>query len=162
MFIGVIGDGSCSEKVASLAYEVGRHIALAGAKLVCGGLGGVMEAAAKGAKSAGGLTIGILPGESRYNANPYIDIPVVTGIGEARNMIVVKSSDAVIAVEGMFGTLSEIAFALKSGIPVIGLNTWELRKEELSESPIITASSPANAVQKALDCIDATRQKILR
>lgn len=162
MFIGVIGDGSCSERVAAIAYEVGKRIALSGAKLVCGGMGGVMEAAAKGAKSAGGLTIGILPGESRYNANPYIDIPVVTGIGEARNMIVVKSSDAVIAVQGMFGTLSEIAFALKSGIPVIGLNTWELKKKELPESPIIVASSAEDAVQKALDCIDATRQKILR
>ncbi|MGB9301567.1 MAG: TIGR00725 family protein, partial [Anaerolineae bacterium] len=120
MMVAVIGDGFCSADTALLAEEVGRLLAQKGAAVVCGGLGGVMEAACRGAKEAGGLTIGILPGTSRRDANPYVDIPIVTGIREARNVIVVSSAQSVIAVSGSFGTLSEIAHALKLGIPVVG------------------------------------------
>jgi len=150
MIVAVIGAGRCSEKVAQIAESVGRELSRRGAILVCGGLGGVMEAACRGAKSEGGLTIGILPGFSRHEANPYVDIPVVTGLGEARNVIVVRTSQAVIAVDGEYGTLSEIAYALKLGIPVVGLSTWQLAKEGRQVSAIVEAATPTEAVDKAL------------
>ncbi len=150
MIVAVIGAGRCSREVARVAESVGRELARRGATLVCGGLGGVMEAACRGAKSEGGLTIGILPGFSRHEANPYVDIPVVTGLGEARNVIVVRTAQAVIAVDGEYGTLSEIAYALKLGIPVVGLNTWQLTREGRLVSDIIEAATPAEAVDKAL------------
>jgi len=109
-----------------------------------------MEAACRGAKSEGGLTIGILPGFSRHEANPYVDIPIVTGLGEARNIIVVRTAQAVIAVGGEYGTLSEIAYALKLRIPVVGLDTWQLAKEGREVSAIIETATPAEAVDKAL------------
>ena len=149
-FIAVIGGGQCSSEEARLAEEVGRELAKKGATLVCGGLGGVMEAACKGAFSEGGVTIGILPGESRRAANSYVQIPIVTGIGYARNVAVVKSSQAVIAIGGIYGTLSEIGHALQSGIPVIGLNTWSLSRNGQPDDSIIVAQSPAEAVDKAL------------
>ena len=111
MQIGVIGAGLCPPSVEKIAEDVGREIAKSGAFLICGGLGGVMEAAARGAKFEGGFTIGILPGIDSYEANPYIDVSIVTDMGHARNVILVRSSDALIAVEGGFGTLSEIAIA---------------------------------------------------
>jgi len=150
MFIAVIGDGRCSAEVAALAEAVGRELAERGAVLVCGGLGGVMEAACRGAKAAGGLTIGILPGTVRGDANPYVDIPIVTGLGEARNVLVVQSSQVVIAVHGEYGTLSEIAHALKLDIPVVGLCTWELARQGQPRQAIIPAQTPHEAVQKAL------------
>ena len=151
MMVAVIGDGSCSSETASLAAEVGRLLAQNGAAVVCGGLGGVMEAACRGAKSEGGLTIGVLPGRSRRDANPYVDIPVVTGVGEARNVIVVSSGQSVIAIRGGFGTLSEIAHALRQGIPVVGLDSWQLSREGWDEARgMIPAADPADAVQKAL------------
>jgi len=110
----------------------------------------VMEAACRGAKSEGGLTVGILPGFSCHEANAYVDIPVVTGLSEARNVIVVRTAQAVIAVDGEYGTLSEIAYALKLGIPVVGLNTWQLAKREKLVSAIVEAATPAEAVDKAL------------
>jgi len=122
-----------------------------GAILVCGGLGGVMEAACKGAQSEGGVTIGILPGENRQAANPYVQIPIVTGIGYARNVAVVKSAQAVIAIGGSYGTLSEIGHALRSGIPVIGLNTWSLSRNGQQDNSIILAQNPTEAVNKALN-----------
>jgi hypothetical protein len=118
--------------------------------LVCGGLGGVMEAACKGAKAAGGLTVGILPGSSRQDANPYVDIPIVTDMGEARNVLVVQSAQAVIAVSGEYGTLSEIAHALKLGIPVVGLQTWELTKDGVEDQAIVRAETPHEAVERAV------------
>ena len=121
--IAVIGGSQPSAEEARLAEEVGRELARQGATLVCGGLGGVMEAACRGASSVGGVTIGILPGDSPEAANPYVQIPIVTGMGYARNISVVKSAQAVIAVGGSYGTLSEIAHARQGGIPVIGLNT---------------------------------------
>ena len=150
-FIAVIGGGQCSKEEAKLAEEVGRELARQGAILVCGGLGGVMEAACKGASSQGGVTIGILPGDSRQAANPYIQIPIVTGMGYARNITVVKSAQAVIAVGGNYGTLSEISHALQSGIPVIGLNTWSLSRKGQQDNSIIPAQNPTEAVDKALE-----------
>ena len=150
-FVAVIGGSQCSPQEARLAEEVGRELARRGAALVCGGLNGVMEAACRGANSEGGLTIGILPGESRQTANPYVQIPIVTGIGYARNVAVVKSAQAVIAISGSYGTLSEISHALQSGIPVIGLNTWSLSKNGQQDNSIILAQNPAEAVDKALE-----------
>ncbi len=153
IFIAVIGGSEPSPQETVMAEEVGREIARHGAILVCGGLGGVMMAACKGASSEGGVTIGILPGESRQAANPYVQIPIVTGIGYARNVAVVKSAQAVIAIGGGYGTLSEISHALQSGIPVIGLNTWSLARNDQPDNSIITAQSAAEAVNKALNLI---------
>jgi uncharacterized protein (TIGR00725 family) len=147
--VSVIGPSEATAQTLALAEQVGSEIAKRGAILVCGGLGGVMEAAARGAKQAGGLTIGILPGTDAWDANPFIDAPIVTGLGEARNVIVVRSADVVIAIGGAFGTLSELAFALKLGVPVVGLGTWQLRAPDGSELPIILADSPTDAVEKA-------------
>lgn len=110
-----------------------------------------MEGACRGAKEAGGLTVGIIPGDDRREANPYVDIPIVTGMGEARNALVVKSSQAIIAVEGRYGTLSEIAFALKLGIPVVGLNTWRLSRRGEEDSGIVNAASVEQAVTLAIE-----------
>ena len=148
--IAVIGGRQCSSQEDRLAEEVGRELAKQGAILVCGGLGGVMEAACRGASSEGGVTIGILPGESRQAANPYVQLPIVTGIGFARNVVVVRSAQAIIAIDGGYGTLSEISYALQSGIPVIGLNTWSLSKDGQQDNSIILAQNPAEAVGKAL------------
>ncbi len=122
--IGVIGAGSCSEAIYRLAVGLGSEIGKNGWILICGGLGGVMEGAAKGCLDAGGITVGILPGMSRASANPYIQIPIPTGLGEGRNLLVVRASDLLVSIAGGYGTLSEIAFALKTGKPVIGLDTW--------------------------------------
>jgi uncharacterized protein (TIGR00725 family) len=151
--IGVIGPRTAGVETLTVAEEVGLEIARQGAVLVCGGLGGVMEAAARGAKRAGGLTIGILPGDSAQEANKFIDVPVVTGMGEARNVLVVRSSNAVIAIAGSYGTLSEIALALKMGVPVVGLETWQLQAPDGSEPSIIRASSPQQAVAQALEVV---------
>jgi len=134
--IGVIGAGAADGETFLRAEETGRLIALNGYLLVCGGLGGVMEAAAKGAKAAGGTTLGILPQADRQSANPYIDIPVVTGFGEGRNVIIVRTADLLIAVGGEYGTLSEIAFALKMGKPVIGIATWEIPGVRKAATPV--------------------------
>ncbi len=148
--IAVIGGNQCSPREADVAEAVGRELAEKGATLICGGLGGVMEAACRGARATGGITIGILPGEIRQAANPYVQIPIVTGIGYARNVIVAKSAQAVIAVGGSYGTLSEISHALQSNIPVIGLNTWSLSRNGQSDNSIIPAQSPSEAVEKAI------------
>jgi hypothetical protein len=151
--IGVLGPGTAAPDTLALADEVGAEIARRGAVLVCGGLGGVMEAAARGAKDAGGVTVGILPGIDAGEANDFIDVPVVTGMGEARNVLVVRSSNAVIAIAGSYGTLSEVALALKIGVPVVGLGTWELRSPDGNEPPVIRASSPQEAVAKAMGAV---------
>jgi len=153
-FIAVIGGSQASRKEIRLAEEVGSELAKKGATLVCGGLGGVMEAACRGASSEGGTTIGILPGENRREANSYVQIPIVTGMGYARNVAVVKSAQAVIAIGGSYGTLSEIGHALQSGIPIIGLETWSLSKNGKLDSSIIPAENPAEAVEKALELIE--------
>ncbi len=156
MFVSVIGGSRCSRREAELAEEVGAELARRGVTLVCGGLSGVMAAACKGAHSAGGTTVGILPGSRREDANPDVDIPIVTTIGEARNVIVVCSGQAVIAICGEYGTLSEIAYALRSRIPVIGLNTWSLSKGRQLDSSIIVAQSAKDAVDKALAAIEGS------
>jgi uncharacterized protein (TIGR00725 family) len=130
--VAVVGPG---EGPVGAAAEVGRLVAERGAVLVCGGLGGSMEAACRGAKEAGGMTVGILPGPDRAAANPYVDIALPTGLGEARNALVVRAADAVIAVGGGYGTLSEIAFALKAGKRVIGLDTWEIEGVSPADGP---------------------------
>jgi uncharacterized protein (TIGR00725 family) len=123
--IGVIGAGECSDKTYQLARNLGSEIGKKGWILVCGGLGGVMEAAARGCAEAGSMTVGILPGLDKASANLYIKIPLATGLGEGRNLLVVRASDALVSVAGGYGTLSEIALALKVNKPVIGLETWE-------------------------------------
>ena len=137
--IGVIGAGKAAEEILGLAQETGRLIAENGFFLICGGMGGVMEASAKGAREAGGSTIGILPNPDRHTANPYIDIPIATSFGEARNLIIIRTADILIAVGGEYGTLSEIAFALKTEKRVIGLHSWEI-------PGVIRAGTPAEAV----------------
>lgn len=126
-YVGVIGAGECDAELARLAEDVGRRIAEAGAVLVCGGMGGVMEAACRGAKAAGGTTIGILPGPDRADANRYVDVAIATGINEARNLAIIRTADALVAVGGSYGTLSEIGFALKAGKKVVGLRTWDIK-----------------------------------
>jgi len=153
MIIGVIGDSSCSPEEAKLAESVGELLAQRGATIVCGGLGGVMEAVCRGAKSKGGLTVGILPGKNSSTANPWVDIPLVTGLGEARNVVVAKSAQAIIAIGGNYGTLSEIAYALKSSTPVIGLNTWSLSRNGQEDDSIIKAQSATEAVDKAISLV---------
>ena len=148
--IAVIGGSEPSSEETRLAEEVGRELARRGAILICGGLTGVMEAACRGAASEGGLTIGILPGDNPDSANSYVCIPIVTGAGYARNMAVVKSAQAVIAIGGSYGTLTEIAYALQSDIPVIGLNTWSISRSGQVDDSIIVAENPARAVDIAL------------
>jgi len=150
IIIAVIGGSQCSPQEARLAEKVGRELARRGAILICGGMGGIMEAACRGAQAEGGTTIGILPGEIRQAANPYVGIPIVTGIGHARNLAVVKSAQAVIAIGGSYGTLSEIAFALLSNIPVIGLGTWSLARDGRQDNAIIIVKDAVEAVDKAL------------
>jgi uncharacterized protein (TIGR00725 family) len=140
----VVGAGRASDDEARTAEAVGRALAESGAVLVCGGLGGVMEAACRGAKSAGGTTVGILPGDDRAQANEHVDVALATGLGEARNALIVRAVDALIAVGGEYGTLSEIALALKAAKPVVGIGTWDLE-------PIVAAGGPADAVRRALD-----------
>jgi len=132
MMIAVCGPNEPTEEERALAEAVGEAIASAGCALVCGGRSGVMAAACKGAKARGGTTIGILPGYDRADANEWVDFPIPTGLGHARNALVVASGDAVIAVGGGFGTLSEIGLALKMGKPVISLGSWELDAQRLN------------------------------
>ena len=153
MIISVIGGSKAKPKHLELAEAVGRELAKRQVMVACGGLSGVMEAVCRGAKSAGGTTIGILPGRSSKEANQFVDIPIVTTVGFARNVIVVNTGDAVIAVGGAYGTLSEIAYALSDGIPVIGLSSWDLTVKgdgDPVEDGMIEASDPVDAVEKAL------------
>ena len=122
--IGVIGAGKCSSEIYYQAKEVGYLIGKNEWTLFCGGLGGVMEAAAKGCYQSGGMTVGILPGKEKDSANPFIRLAITTGLGEGRNLLIVRASDVVVAIAGGYGTLSEIGLALKIGKPVIGLKTW--------------------------------------
>lgn len=150
LVIAVIGGSQCTPEISIKAETVGRELARRGVVLVCGGLGGVMEAACRGAAVEEGITVGILPGIDPASANPYVQIPIATGLGEARNVAVVKSAHAVIAIDGDYGTLSEIAFALKSGKPVIGLNTWELWHEGKKIDSILECDDVVDAVENAV------------
>jgi len=142
--IGVIGGSECSDGVARLAEKVGAGIANRGAVLVCGGLTGVMEAACRGAKQAGGFTIGILPGHDRHEANQHVDIAIATGLGEARNLAIIRTADRLIAIDGSHGTLSEIGFALRMGKWVVGLETWDV-------AGVVRAESPEQALDLVFD-----------
>jgi hypothetical protein len=151
VYVAVCGPDPASPEVAAQAEEIGRLLARAGAVLVCGGLGGVMEAAARGVQTEGGTSIGILPGSNRSAANPHIRLSIPTGMGEMRNALIIRSADVVIAIAGEFGTLSEIALALKTGVPVVGLDTWELSKPgRMVADPIVRASTAVDAVELAL------------
>lgn len=149
--IAVIGGDPCSREDADRAREVGERLAGRGAILVTGGLGGVMEAASEGASRAGGVTIGVLPGDDPRAANPHVKIPIATGLGHLRNSVVVTAGEAVIAIGGRAGTLSEIAFARIKGRRVIGLGTWRLEEGRLPGEGVIQAGSPAEAVDLALE-----------
>jgi uncharacterized protein (TIGR00725 family) len=151
-YIAVIGAARASGAEVDAAEVIGRALAEAGAVLVCGGLGGVMEAACRGAKAHRGTTIGILPGTDRTAANDFVDVAIATGLGEARNALVVGAADAVIAVGGEFGTLSEMALALKAGTPVIGLATWELAR----------AGRPVDGVEVVATAEEAARVALAR
>jgi len=153
-YISVIGAGQASEDEAAAAEEIGRLLAEAGALLICGGLGGVMDAAARGCEAAGGTSVGIIPGDDRTVGSSHLTVRIATGLGEARNAIVARAADAVIAVGGEFGTLSEIALALKMGKPVVGLGTWTLDLEGLPGDPLQRAADPPEAVARALEAAE--------
>ena len=148
--IGVVGAGEATGETYEVARTVGRLIARKGARLVCGGLTGVMEAACRGAKEEGGMTIGILPTLDRRHANPFVDVAITTGMGEMRNPLVVRNADALIAVAGEYGTLSEVAFALRTGVPVAGLDTWQLHRRGELVDAFFAAETPEEAVDWAL------------
>jgi uncharacterized protein (TIGR00725 family) len=155
--IGVMGASRCDEATSEMARRVGVLIAQRGAVLLCGGRGGVMEAAARGAKEAGGLTIGILPGMNAGETppNPYIDVAIFTGLRDGRNWVNVCASDAIIAISGGYGTLSEIALALKVGKPVVLVHSWELPPREAA--PLYVAQTPEEAVEIAFREIGSSR-----
>ena len=134
--IAVIGAGSCDEKISQIAEQVGELLAKKNYTIICGGLGGVMEAACKGAKKAGGQTVGILPGNDPKEANPYIDIAIATGMGVGRNIIIIRSCTAVLAINGSFGTLSELAYAMQLNKPVVGLKTWDISENIFKSSDV--------------------------
>jgi hypothetical protein len=150
MIIAVVGANLSSRpspEALAKAEAVGVAIARGGHALICGGQGGVMEAACRGAANAGGTTIGVLPGAGRDGMNPYVQIPIATGMGDARNAIIVLSADAVIAVAGAYGTLGEIALALNNGKPVAGISTWEIGRNGNVEEAIYRTEDPAEAVR---------------
>lgn len=150
--IGVIGSSARNQREMTIAEEVGARIADRGALLVCGGMGGVMEAACRGAKKNGGTTLGILPGVDRDSGNDYLDVVVPTGMGYARNILVVLSSHGIVAVGGAFGTLSEIAYGNVFQIPLVGIETWELKENRFPGCIEI--------VQTAEEAIETIFQKI--
>jgi uncharacterized protein (TIGR00725 family) len=151
LYIAVCGGGRCTEEEAAWAEEIGRLLAQRNAVVVCGGLGGVMDAVARGSAAEGGTSIGILPGRDRSEAAPDITYALTTGMGEARNVLVVSAADAVIAVGGEYGTLSEVAFALRIGIPVVGLHTWELSRPGAEpDAALIRARTPREAFDLAV------------
>lgn len=151
--IAVCGAGTCDAATSQHAETVGRELASAGAVLVCGGLGGVMEAACRGAVQAGGTTLGILPGLDAAAANPWVQLAIPTNMGHARNLLIVQTAQVVIAISGEYGTLSEIALARKIGRTVIGLHTWALGTAADQSPHIVPASTPAEAVRLALQAL---------
>lgn len=151
--VAVIGGHQCSQQEAEWAESVGQLLAAQGVILVCGGGGGVMEAACRGAAQVGGISVGILPGTDASDGNPYVSIPITTGLGEIRNAIIIRTVQAVIAIGGEYGTLSEIAFALKRGLPVAGLSTWELQRAGEPITAIYRATSPEDAVEWVMRAI---------
>lgn len=162
LYVAVIGGREVPEEIEELAEAVGRGVGVDGAILVCGGLEGVMAAACRGAKHSGGLTVGIIPGDDREDANPWVDVVVPTGVGEIRNALVVRAADVVVAVDGEYGTLSEIGYALKAGTPVVGIRTWELATPHGPVDDIVVIDDPAEAVSTALRLGEKHRQRATR
>jgi hypothetical protein len=153
--VAVCGPGRAGAEEERLAEEVGRRLAEAGAVVLCGGLGGVMAAAARGARAAGGLCVGLLPGDDPQDADPEVGLALPTGLGELRNGLLVRACGAVVAIGGAYGTLSEIGFALRLGRPVVGLHTWELRRPGAAapDPGVLVAGSAAEAVERALTAV---------
>ncbi len=147
VYIGVIGAAECSGEVAAHAEKLGEGIARLGAVLVCGGRGGVMEAAARGARSAGGTVVGILPGNDPRGGNRYLNVAVATGLGDARNAVIARTCDVLVAVDGGYGTLSEIGLALKMGKPVVGLGTWRCTDCRGKDAEVIPAADAEEALR---------------
>lgn len=145
--IAVIGAGKCSKKLQDMAAVIGRYIAEHDGVIVCGGMGGIMEGVSRGAKEAGGVTIGILPTQDKEDANEFIDYVIPTGFGEARNVMVIRASDAVVALPGKYGTLSEMAFALKDGKPLVSVSAWKLGDE------IHSVESPEEAAKLVMELV---------
>lgn len=150
LLIAVIGGEQAGGEALELAFEVGREIGRRGHLLLCGGRGGVMREACRGAREGGGMSVAVLPGSDLSDANEFVDIPILTGIGFARNSIIATTANALIAIDGAFGTLSEIAFALRAGRPVVGLKTWRLEDSSGQAPPIMQAASPLEAVDVAI------------
>jgi hypothetical protein len=148
-YVAVVGPSEATDVESQRAEEIGRLLGVRGVVVVCGGLGGVMEAVARGASGAGGTVVGILPGTDRAAANPHVSVALATGMGEMRNAVVVRAADVVIAVGGAYGTLSEIALALRTGVAVVGLGTWDL-------ADVIDAPDPAAAVALAVELASST------
>ena len=148
-YVGVIGAAECDDEVVKLAEDVGKVVGRSGAVLVCGGRSGVMEAAAKGARDAGGIAIGILPGDDPRSGNSYINFGIATGMGDARNVIIARTCDVLVAVTGSYGTLSEIGLAMKMGKPVIGLRTWKCI-DFCGEPAALHAAEDVPTVEKTL------------
>lgn len=162
-YVAVCGGGEAPAKDVERAEAIGRGLAQAGAVLVTGGLGGVMEAASRGAQSSGGIVLALLPGDRHEDANAFASVVVPTGMGEARNALVVRAADALIAIGGEYGTLSEIALALRTGRPVIGLDTWDLRPPRRSTGArIVRARTPSEAVRLAVDAAERRRAELTR
>ena len=150
MQISIVGEAGAAPEIVALAEEVGAELGRRGVILVCGGGHGVMEAVCRGAKSEGGTTVGILPSSDPSAGNRWVDIRIPTGLGQGRNVIIARSGNAVIAIGGRYGTLSEIGHALKAGIPVVGLNTWTISKQGAVDPSIIVATDAKDAVEKAV------------
>ena len=158
--VAVIGGSTCTSEEAGVAEEVGRRLAHAGVILLSGGRGGVMEAACRGARTAGGLTVGVLPGDQAGEANRWVLLPIVTAMGEARNAILMHTAEAVIAIGGEYGTLSEIAFALSFGRPVVGINTWQAVDSRERPLPIQLARSAEEAVAMVLTSLAGRERSV--
>lgn len=159
MIVAVIGASQAGPEALARAEAVGRELAGRGCVLICGGHGGVMEAACRGASEAGGLTIGVLPEDDSRATNPFVQIPIVTGMGPARNRIIVLTADAVIAIDGGYGTLAELGFALQAGKPVVGLGTWSMSSGGVEDESILRVDEPVAAVELAIAAGD--RQRML-
>ena len=157
MYLAVVGPSSPDERILQLAEAVGAEVARAGAVLLTGGREGAMAAASRGAHNAGGLTIGILPGSSREEANPFVDLSIPTGMGEMRNALLIRSADGVVAVGGGVGTLSEIALALKLGKPLVGLETWKAVVGPKGDNVVPTAATPEEAVARIIAAVSGAK-----
>ena len=155
----MVGSADADGELAGVAEQVGACLAARGAVVVCGGLGGVMEAACRGARNGGATTIAILPGGDRREASPSVEIAIATGLGEARNALVARAADAMIAVGGEYGTLSEIALALKYGTPVVGIATWELSQGGRAAGEIVCVASAGDAVDRALALVEGSARR---